>query len=77
MNDQLLAAFGEFSDAAYAMGHCQLAQATEASDRLERTRSGFYDLFMQGVKDEAALTRSRAGAITLPLQFKPAVLPEF
>lgn len=60
MNDDLVAAFGEFNDAAYAMGHCQLAQATAAAERLEAARNTFHALFMQAVKADAVASRDRA-----------------
>lgn len=59
MSDDLVAAFGEFNDAAYAMGHCQLAQATAAAERLEFARNAFHKLFMQAVKDDAAAARNK------------------
>lgn len=60
MNDDLVAAFGEFNDAAYAMGHCQLSQATPAAERLEAARNTFHALFMQAVKADAVASRDRA-----------------
>ena len=59
VNDDLIAAFGEFNDAAYAMGHCQLTQATAAAERLEVARNVFHKLFMQAVKDDAAAGRNK------------------
>lgn len=57
MNDQLLDAFTEINDAAYAMGQCQLAQATNAAARLEAARTAFHKLFMDALKAEAAAAR--------------------
>jgi len=50
MNDQLLDAYTEFNDAAVAMTTCQLAQATDACQRLETARKHFQSLFMQSLK---------------------------
>lgn len=60
MNDHWLAAFNEFNDAAYAIGHCQLAQATAAAERLEAARRVFHNLFMDAVKADAIAARGRA-----------------
>lgn len=38
LSDQLLDTYTEFNDAAVAMTTCQLAQATEAGQRLETAR---------------------------------------
>lgn len=38
MNDDLIEAFGQFNDAAYAMQHTQIADASAAAARLETTR---------------------------------------
>lgn len=44
---EMLAAFDEFNDAAYAMGHCQLSSASAAAERLEKARQTFKQLFMK------------------------------
>ncbi|QBE66337.1 hypothetical protein [Pseudoduganella lutea] len=59
MSDDLLAAFNDFNDAAYAIGHCQLAQASAAPQRLEVARNAFHTLFMDAVKADAAAGRKR------------------
>lgn len=59
MTDELVAAFGELNDAAYAMSCCQLAQAAAAAKRLETARKSFYALFMQAVRDDAVAARDR------------------
>jgi hypothetical protein len=41
LNDQLLNAYTEFNDAAVAITTCQLAQATNAGQRLETARKRF------------------------------------
>jgi hypothetical protein len=51
--DELVGAFVEFNDAAIAMSHCQLAQASAASERLEKSRKAFHTLFMQTVQASA------------------------
>lgn len=51
LNDELLDAYTKFNDAAVAMTTCQLAQATEAGQRLEVARKRFQTLFMQSLKD--------------------------
>lgn len=53
LNDQLLDAYTEFNDAAYAMGHCQLAQATAAATRLEAARIAFRELFKDAMRADA------------------------
>lgn len=58
MTNQLLDAFREFNDAAYAIGHYQLSQATTAADRLEKARSAFQILFKQAIRDEPVAGRS-------------------
>jgi hypothetical protein len=60
LNDELLDAYTEFNDAAVAMTTCQLAQATEAGQRLETARKRFQALFMQSLKDSIAAPANRA-----------------
>lgn len=57
MNDDLIEAFGQFNDAAYAMQHTQIADASAAAARLETTRQACYVLFTQAVKDEVTARR--------------------
>lgn len=60
MSDELLDAYTEFNDAAVAMTTCQLAQATEAGQRLEVARKRFQTLFMQSLKESAIAARDRS-----------------
>jgi hypothetical protein len=57
ISGDLLDAFTELNDAALAMTTCQLAQATEAGQRLEVARKRFQSLFMQAVKASAVAAR--------------------
>jgi hypothetical protein len=57
MNEDLIEAFGQFNDAAYAMQHTQIANASAAAERLEAARQACYALFMQAVKREVTAGR--------------------
>lgn len=60
LNNQLLNMYTEFNDEGVAMTTCQLAQATEAGQRLETARKRFQALFMQSPKDSIAAPANRA-----------------
>jgi hypothetical protein len=47
MSEELIAAFSEFNDAAISMSTCQLAQVTEAAQRLEAARKACYKIFLK------------------------------